>query len=110
MTKNIIKFLKTNFMCTFIAVFLGFMVACAILLITGYSPSLSMAVMFNAVFSRAKFIVNVIIKSTPIILTGLSVTLAFKSGLFNMGAEGQFIVSTIVAAILGIKCNFHPFI
>ena len=110
MTKNIAKFLKTNFMCTCIAVFLGFIVACAILLITGYSPTLSMAVMFNAVFSRAKFIVNVIIKSTPIILTGLSVTLAFKSGLFNMGAEGQFIASTIVASILGIKCNFHPLI
>lgn len=110
MTKNIAKFLRTNFTCTFVAVFLGFFVACAILLIAGYNPPLSLAVMFNAVFSRAKFIVNVIIKSTPIILTGLSVTLAFKSGLFNMGAEGQFIASTIVAAIIGIKCDFPPYI
>lgn len=110
MTKNIARFLKTKFMCTCIAVFLGFMVACCILLATGYSPTFSMAVMFNAIFSRPKFIINVIIKSTPIILTGLSVTLAFKSGLFNMGAEGQFIASTIVAAIIGIKCNFPPII
>lgn len=110
MTKNIARFLKTKFMCTFIAVFFGFLVACCILLMTGYSPTLSMAVMFNAVFSRAKFIMNVIIKSTPIILTGLSVTLAFKSGLFNMGAEGQFIASTIVASIVGIKCNFPPIV
>lgn len=110
MTKNIAKFLKTKFMCTCIAVFFGFAVACCILLATGYSPSLSMAVMFNAIFSRPKFIINVILKSTSIILTGLSVTLAFKSGLFNMGAEGQFIASTIVSAIVGIKCDFHPII
>ncbi len=110
MTKNIAKILKNKFVCTCIAVFLGFVVACFILLFTGYSPAQSMAVMFNAVFSRPKFLMNVIIKSTPIILTGLSVTLAFKSGLFNIGAEGQFIVSTIVATILGIKCNFPPII
>lgn len=110
MTKQIAKFLKTPFMCTCIAVFLGCVVACAILLVTGFSPSQSLAVMFNAIFSRPKFIINVILKSTPIILTGLSVAFAFKSGLFNIGAEGQYIASTIASTLVGIIFDFHPII
>lgn len=108
MTKSISRILKSYFMRTLIAVFLGFIVASVILFITGYNPSQCLAVMFNAIFSRPKFIVNVILKSTPIILTGLSVAFAFKMGLFNIGAEGQYIVSTVVAAIVGIIFNFHP--
>ena len=110
MTKRVAKFLKTHFMCTCIAVFCGCLVACGILLVTGFSPSQSLAVMFNAIFSRPKFIVNVILKSTPIILTGLSVAFAFKSGLFNIGAEGQYIVSTIASSIVGVMFDFHPVI
>ena len=110
MTKQVAKFLKTPFMCTCIAVFYGCVVACAILLVTGFSPSQSLAVMFNAIFSRPKFIINVILKSTPIILTGLSVAFAFKSGLFNIGAEGQYIASTIASTLVGIIFDFHPII
>lgn len=110
MTKNVAKFLKTKFICTCIAVLCGCLVACGILLITGFSPSQSLAVMFNAIFSRPKFIVNVILKSTPIILTGLSVAFAFKSGLFNIGAEGQYIFATIASSIAGVMFNFHPVI
>lgn len=110
MTKSIASFLKKPFICTCIAVFFGCLVACLILLVTGYSPAMSLAVMFNAIFSRPKFIVNIILKSTPIILTGISVAFAFKSGLFNIGSEGQYIFSTVVSTIVGIVFDFHPII
>lgn len=110
MKHRIIKFLKTPFACTFMAVFFGFMVACGILLVTGYSASYSMAIIFNSIFARPKFIINVILKSVPVILTGLSVAFAFKSGLFNIGAEGQYIISTVVSVITGIIFDFHPVI
>lgn len=42
-----------------------------------------------------------IVVSTPLILTGLSVALAFKAGLFNIGAQGQFIVGAIGASYVG---------
>lgn len=110
MKRKIVKFIKTPFVCTLIAIIFGFIVACGILLITGYSSSHAMAVIFNSIFSRPKFIVNVILKSTPVILTGLSVALAFKAGLFNIGAEGQYIISTVVSVITGIIFDFHPVI
>ena len=44
-----------------------------------------------------KKILNVFIKSTPIIFTGVGVAFAIKTGLFNIGAEGQFIMGSIGA-------------
>jgi len=40
--------------------------------------------------------------STPLILTGLSVAIAFKAGLFNIGAEGQLTMGALAAATVGI--------
>lgn len=46
--------------------------------------------------------------ATPIIMTGLSVGFAFKTGLFNIGASGQFTVGAFAAIFVGIKCGWLP--
>ena len=44
-----------------------------------------------------------LVAAAPLILCGLSVALAFKSGLFNIGAQGQFIFGAIGASLIGFK-------
>ena len=44
---------------------------------------------------------------TPLVLSGLSVAFAFKSGLFNIGAQGQLIAS-VVAAWIGFSLSLPP--
>lgn len=51
---------------------------------------------------------SVLYTATPIILTGLSVGFAFKTGLFNIGASGQFIVGGFVAIYIGVHWTFLP--
>ena len=46
-----------------------------------------------------------LLKAAPLILAGLSVALAFKAGLFNIGAQGQFIFGAIGASYVGF--HFH---
>jgi simple sugar transport system permease protein len=46
--------------------------------------------------------------ATPLILTGLSVGFAFKTGLFNIGAAGQFIMGAFAAVYVGVKWTFLP--
>jgi simple sugar transport system permease protein len=48
------------------------------------------------------------VTSTPLILAGLAVTLAFRSGLFNIGAQGQFIFGAIGASYIGFRYEFSP--
>lgn len=44
-----------------------------------------------------------LVSATPLIFTGLSVALAFRVGLFNIGGEGQFLVGAALAAIAGFS-------
>jgi len=51
---------------------------------------------------------NVLYFATPIILTGLSVGFAFRTGLFNIGASGQFILGAFTAIYIGVRWTFIP--
>ncbi len=44
---------------------------------------------------------QVLFKATPLIFTGLSVALALRAGLFNIGAEGQLTVGAFLTALTG---------
>src|SRR5207247_2662706 len=48
-----------------------------------------------------KHIAATLTTSTPYIFAGLSVALAFKCGLFNIGAEGQLASGAVMAAFVG---------
>jgi len=54
-------------------------------------------------FSDGKSMGQVLYFSTPIIMTGLSVGFAAKTGLFNIGGAGQFIVGAYAAVLVGVK-------
>ncbi|HVI42137.1 MAG TPA: ABC transporter permease [Anaerovoracaceae bacterium] len=56
----------------------------------------------------AKGMGQVLYFATPLILTGLSVGFAFKTGLFNIGAAGQFIMGAFAAVYIGVKWTFLP--
>ena len=46
---------------------------------------------------------NMLFRATPLILTGLSVAVAFKTGLFNIGAPGQYLAGTAVTLFIALK-------
>ncbi len=56
----------------------------------------------------AKGMGQVLYFATPLILTGLSVGFAFKTGLFNIGASGQFLMGALGAVYIGVKWTFLP--
>ena len=53
---------------------------------------------------------NMLFRATPLILTGLSVAVAFKTGLFNIGAPGQYLMGTMatLGIALGVPANAMP--
>ncbi|MBO4415388.1 MAG: ABC transporter permease [Lachnospiraceae bacterium] len=46
---------------------------------------------------------NILFRSTPVILTGLSVAVAFKTGLFNIGASGQYLMGTLTSLAIALS-------
>lgn len=59
---------------------------------------------------NANSIGNMLFRATPVILTGLSVAVAFKTGLFNIGAAGQYLAGTAATLFiaLGIPTTVVP--
>lgn len=51
---------------------------------------------------------NVFYYAVPVMMTGLGVAFAFKTGLFNIGGPGQFIVGAYLAVFVAIKADFLP--
>jgi ABC-type uncharacterized transport system permease subunit len=53
-------------------------------------------------------IVSTLVATAPLLLGGLSVGFGFKSGLFNIGAQGQFLMGAIGAVAAGILVSSQP--
>lgn len=104
------KILRHKFTFTIIAIMVGFLVAGLVLALSGYNPFLVYSLLFKGMLSKPRYIMNIIIKASPIILTGVSVAFALRVGLFNIGVEGQYIVGTIVATVLGISLDLPAYI
>lgn len=45
---------------------------------------------------------NMLFRATPLIMTGLSVAIAFKTGLFNIGAPGQYLMGTLTSLFIAL--------
>lgn len=68
----------------------------------GHSPRELLAILVSGSFGSEFAIRGTLLKSVPLLLTGLAVAIAFRAGVWNIGAEGQFLVGAL-AAFLGSR-------
>jgi general nucleoside transport system permease protein len=64
--------------------------------------------LFLGAFGSLNAISNTLVEATPYIFAGLAVALAFKCGLFNIGAEGQLLVGALAAVTAGFAITGLP--
>ncbi len=84
-----------------LAVFTALVVGAIVILISGGNPLLAYKGLWEGAFGSPKAISETLVWSTPYILAGLAVALAFRGGLFNIGAEGQLALGAVAAAWVG---------
>ena len=98
-----------SFMASLLAILCGLVVGFVVLLVADPANAFwGLLAILTGGLSDMKNLGQVLYAATPIILTGLSVGFANKTGLFNIGASGQFIVGAYVAVLMGVKCTFIP--
>ena len=85
------------------AVFLAFVVGAIIVLLIKDNPIETYRILLANSFGSVKDIGWTLFYATPLIFTGLAVAVAFRCGLFNIGAEGQLYVAAFATAWVGIK-------
>ena len=98
-----------NVLSSVTAVIVGLLAGFFILLFSNASQAFQgFGAIFTGGFSSMRNFGQVLYFATPIIMTGLSVGFSSKTGLFNIGAAGQFIVGAYAAVLVGVKCGFLP--
>lgn len=84
------------------AVVLGLAAGAVLMAVTGNDPFGGYFYLFAGGLMNLERIGNTLAMATPLILTGLSVAFAFRTGLFNIGAAGQALVGGLVATSLAL--------
>lgn len=72
-----------------------------IILLVGGDPFAAYGGLIQGAFGSAKGLSETAVWATPYIFAGLAVAVAFKGGLFNIGAEGQLALGAVAAALVG---------
>ncbi|WP_025784989.1 ABC transporter permease [Sporosarcina sp. D27] len=91
-----------NVLVPVISIILGLLVGAVVMLVSGYDPVAGYIALWNGIFGDAYAIGETIRQISPYILAGLAVAFAFRTGLFNIGVEGQLIVGWFAAAYVGM--------
>ena len=88
-----------------IAVLLGLLAGAILMLMTGNDPLEGYQFLFAGGLMNLERVGNTLAMATPLILTGLSVAFAFRTGLFNIGTPGQVLVGGLLATIVGLTVD-----
>lgn len=88
-----------------IAVGVTFLVTSVLILLVGANPVEAYYYFLIDPLSSRVSAIEVLVKSTPLLLTGAAVTWAFTGGYYNIGAEGQLYAGAVAATAIGLQMN-----
>ncbi|WP_459129992.1 ABC transporter permease [Guggenheimella bovis] len=99
-----------------IAILLAFIIASFVMVLTGINPINFFIAIIRTISGydlqtgnfNPRYIGEFVQMSLPIILAGLSVGFAFRTGLFNIGGEGQLLMGSLGAVAVGILFKLPP--
>lgn len=92
-----------------IAVVVGALAASAVVLLAaGANPVLALGALAEGALGDGFAIADTLGKTSPLVLTGLAVAIAFRAGVWNIGAEGQFLMGALAATAAAIPLAAAP--
>ena len=80
-------------------------VGTVLILLCGASPAEAYALFFRGIFGTSSSFAEIFVKACPLILTGLACAVAFRTGFFNIGAEGQFYVGAMASTLVVLNVS-----
>lgn len=91
-----------------ISVLIALFIGGIFVLISGHNPIRAYAALLLGAFGSAYDISETLVIAVPLTLAGLSVAVAFRTGLFNIGAQGQLLVGALAAGWTGSQFSDLP--
>jgi simple sugar transport system permease protein len=86
-----------------ISVLIALVLGAVFVLVSGHDPFEAYAALLLGAFGSPYDISETLVIAVPLTLAGLSVAVAFRTGLFNIGAQGQLLVGALAAGAVGAR-------
>ena len=96
-----IKIAIDNVKFPLIAILFSFVIGAMFIVWTGNNPIVAYVELFSGSVGSVSRFGETLLKTTPLIFTGLAVGFGYRCGLFNIGVEGQYILGTVFAVSAG---------
>ena len=80
-------------------------VGALLLTLTGYNAAKAYQALWVGVFGNTRNIGEAFLRSTPLVLIGAGIAIAFRAGIWNIGAEGQFYMGAIAGTLIGLHAG-----
>ena len=87
---------------TLIGIGLGLLAGAVLIALSGVNPFVAYWSMLRGAFGSPQSFSNVLVRSSPLLLGGIGVSLGIKAGVWNTGIEGYMYLGAIGAAVVGI--------
>lgn len=91
-----------------LALLIAFAIVSVVLLALGASPAGVFGALIAGALGNWLAFAETIVKATPLVFTGLGVSLAFQAALYNIGAEGQLLAGALAATAIGVRLEGWP--
>lgn len=99
--KKLLQSISDASLVPFLAILTAVVIGGIIIKLVGGDPFLAYKGLLQGAIGSKKALSETAVWATPYIFAGLAVALAFKGGLFNIGAEGQLAVGAVFSALIG---------
>lgn len=90
------------------AIFLALVISALLMFTLGLDAGLAFRSMFRGAFGSLHGISQTLLRATPLLFTGFAVAIAFRAGLFNIGAEGQLYWGALACALVALTVGGLP--
>ncbi|SOB93473.1 nucleoside ABC transporter membrane protein [Ureibacillus xyleni] len=90
-----------NILVPLISIVLGLVIGAIVMAVSGFNPVDGYMALWNGIFMDTYTLGETVRQITPYVFSGLAVAFAFRTGLFNIGVEGQLIMGWLAAAYVG---------
>lgn len=91
-----------------LSILAAFLLSGLLILAWGSSPLQAYAALFSGAFGSLNAVATTLTRLTPLVFTGLAVAYGYRSGFFNVGAEGQLFVGGLAAGWAAITFSGLP--
>ncbi len=89
-----------------LAVLLALLLSSGLILAVGSQPTVAFQALIVGAFGNKNSLAETLLKATPLLLAGLGMCVAFKTRIWNIGAEGQLYIGALATTVVGVYVPF----